>query len=65
MEEDKKRDYQAEYEKDKQRDKIYRVRVPLYKSKLLDEKLKKENKTYSSIALEAIEKFLKKKIKKL
>lgn len=61
MEEDKKRDYQAEYEKDKQRDKIYRVRVPLYKSKLLDEKLKKENKTYSSIALEAIEKFLKKK----
>lgn len=61
MEENKKRDYQAEYEKDKQRDKIYRVRVPLYKSKLLDEKLKKENKTYSSIALEAIEKFLKKK----
>lgn len=61
MEEDKKRNYQAEYEKDKQRDKIYRVRVPLYKSKLLDEKLKKENKTYSSIALEAIEKFLKKK----
>lgn len=61
MEENKKRDYQAEYEKDKQRDRIYRVRVPLYKSKLLDEKLKKENKTYSSIALEAIEKFLKKK----
>lgn len=61
MEEDKKRNYQAEYEKDKQRDKVYRVRVPLYKSKLLDEKLKKENKTYSSLALEAIEKYLKKR----
>lgn len=60
MEEDKKRNYQAEYEKDKQRDKIYRVRVPLYKSKLLDEKLEREKKTYSSLALEAIEKYLKK-----
>ena len=60
MENKKERNYQAEYEKDKQRDKIYRVRVPLYKSKILDEKLRKENKTYSSLALEAIEKYLKK-----
>lgn len=60
MENKKERNYQAEYEKDKQRDKIYRVRVPLYKAKILDEKLKKENKTYSSLALDAIEKYLKK-----
>lgn len=60
MENKKERNYQAEYEKDKQRDKIYRVRVPLDKAKILDEKLKNENKTYSSLALEAIEKYLKK-----
>lgn len=60
MDEDKKRDYKTEYEKDRKRDKTYRVRVPLYKAKALDEKLKKDNKTYSSIALEAIEKYLKK-----
>lgn len=60
MDEDKKRDYKAEYVKDRARDKVYRVRVPLYKAKALDEKLKKDNKTYSAIALEAIEKYLKK-----
>lgn len=60
MEEEKTRDYNKEYENDKKRDKRYTVRVPLYKAKLLNEKLKKENKTYSSLALEAIEKYLKK-----
>lgn len=60
MEEEKTRDYNKEYENDKKRDKRYTVRVPLYKAKILDEKLKKENKTYSSLALEAIEKYLKK-----
>lgn len=60
MDEDKKRNYNKEYENDKKRDKRYTVRVPLYKAKALDEKLKKDNKTYSSIALEAIEKYLKK-----
>lgn len=60
MKEEKERNYNKEYENDKKRDKRYTVRVPLYKAKILDEKLKKENKTYSSIALEAIEKYLKK-----
>jgi len=60
MGEEKERNYNKEYENDKKRDKRYTVRVPLYKAKILDEKLKKENKTYSSIALEAIEKYLKK-----
>lgn len=60
MGEDKERNYNKEYENDKKRDKRYTVRVPLYKAKILDEKLKKDNKTYSSIALEAIEKYLKK-----
>ena len=59
-EEEKTRNYNKEYENDKKRDKRYTVRVPLYKAKILDEKLKKENKTYSSLALEAIEKYLKK-----
>lgn len=60
MENDKTRNYNKEYENDKKRDKRYTVRVPLYKAKVLDEKLQKENKTYSSLALEAIEKYLKK-----
>ena len=60
MEKEKTRNYNKEYENDKKRDKRYTVRVPLYKAKILDEKLKKENKTYSSLALEAIEKYLKK-----
>ena len=40
--------------------KTYRVRVPMYMAKILDEKLKKENKKYSDIAREVIEKYLKK-----
>ena len=60
MKENNERNYNKEYENDKKRDKRYTVRVPLYKAKILDEKLKKENKTYSSLALEAIEKYLKK-----
>lgn len=60
MEEEKARNYNKEYENDKKRDKRYTVRVPLYKAKILDEKLKKESKTYSSLALDAIEKYLKK-----
>lgn len=60
MGDEKERNYNKEYENDKKRDKRYTVRVPLYKAIILDEKLKKENKTYSSIALEAIEKYLKK-----
>ena len=47
-------------EKKEPASKTYRVRVPLYMSKMLDEKLKRENKKYSTLAREAIEKYLKK-----
>lgn len=40
--------------------KTYRVRVPMYMSKILDEKLKANNKKYSDLAREAIEKYIKK-----
>ncbi len=48
-------------EKKEPASKTYRVRVPLYISKSLDEKLKKEGRTYSDVAREGIEKYLKKK----
>lgn len=56
-----KRNYTKEYENEKNSIKRYTVRVPLYKAQLLDEKLKRDNLTYSKIALEAIEKYLRKK----
>lgn len=55
-----KRDTKKEYERQKTINKRYVVKVPLYQARALDEKLKKENKTYSSLAIEAIEKYLKK-----
>lgn len=55
-----KRDYKREQEREKEIVKRYTVKVPKYMANALDEKLKKEGKTYSSIALEAIEKYLKK-----
>lgn len=39
--------------------KTYRVRVPTHISKLLDEKLKKDNLQYSKFARIAIDKYLK------
>ena len=60
MQEDKKRNYKHEQELEKKTIKRYTVKVPLYLANLLDEKLKKDKKTYSSLALEAIEKYLKK-----
>lgn len=54
------RNYQKEYENEKTKIKRYTIRVPLYLAKALDEKLTKEGKTYSKIAIEAIEKYLKK-----
>lgn len=61
MEKEKvKRDYKKEAERDKQLNKKYIVKVPIYQAKALDEKLKKESKTFSSLAREAIEKYLKK-----
>lgn len=55
-----KRNYKKEQEREKEIVKRYIVRVPKYMANALDEKLKKEDKTYSSIALEAIKKYLKK-----
>lgn len=55
-----KRDYKKEQEREKEIVKRYIVRVPKYMANALDEKLKKEGRTYSSVALEAIEKYLKK-----
>ena len=60
MDSKKQRNYNKEYENEKNTIKRYVVKVPKYMANALDEKLKKENKTYSSIALEAIEKYLKK-----
>ena len=54
------RDYKKESERSKQISKTYRVRVPAYMSKLLDEKLKKDGMTFSKLARNAIEKYLKK-----
>ena len=56
-----KRNYNNENDRQKELNKVYRVKVPLYMAKALDEKLKRESKTYSNIAREAIEKYLKKK----
>ena len=44
--------------------KTYRVRVPMYMANLLDNKLKRDGLTYSEIAREGIEKYLKKTQKK-
>lgn len=60
MQETNKRDYSKEYINEKNNIKRYVVKVPKYMANALDEKLKKEQKTYSSIAIEAIEKYLKK-----
>ncbi len=46
-------------EKKEPASKTYRVRVPTHISKLLDEKLKKENMQYSTLARKAIDKYLK------
>ena len=54
------RDYKKEQEREKKIVKRYIVRVPKYMANALDEKLKKDGRTYSSIAIEAIEKYLKK-----
>ena len=54
------RNIKKEYQRQKEINKRYVVKVPIYQAKALDEKLKKEHKTYTSLALEAIEKYLKK-----
>lgn len=55
-----KRDYNKEYQNEKEKIKRYTVRVPIYQAKALDEKLKKENKKYSEMMLQAIDKYIKK-----
>ena len=61
MEDKKQRDYKKEQEREKETIKRYTVKVPKYIANALDDKLKKDGITYSKIALEAIEKYLKKK----
>ena len=58
--EDKKRDYQKEYEATKNKNKFYGVKIPLFLAIPLEEKLKKDKKTFTSLVKEAIEKYLKK-----
>ena len=60
MEDKEARNIKKEYERQKEINKRYVVKVPKFMANALDEKLKKDNKTYSSLALEAIEKYLKK-----
>jgi predicted DNA-binding protein len=60
MNETAKRNYSKEYENAKNKNKIYSVKIPKYLSIPLDEKLERENKTFSSLVKEAIEKYLKK-----
>lgn len=57
---DNKRDYTKEQLRDKELNKRYTVKVPIHIAKSLDEKLKKENETYSKMALNAIIEYLKK-----
>ena len=55
-----KRNYKREQEREKEIVKRYTVKVPKYMANALDDKLKKEGRTNSSIAHEASEKYLKK-----
>ncbi|MBQ8299552.1 MAG: ribbon-helix-helix protein, CopG family [Clostridia bacterium] len=57
---EQRRDYKKELENEKKIIKRYTVKVPLYMAEAFDEKLKKENKTYTQVLREAIEKYLKK-----
>ena len=56
----KHRNYSREYANEKSSIKRYTIKIPLYLAEALDSKLKKEGRTYTSVAVEAIEKFLKK-----
>lgn len=55
------RNYKKENERQKELNKIYNVKVPHYIADALDKKLKEEHKSFKSLVLEAIEKYLKKK----
>ncbi len=60
MGEDKKRNYQKEYENERNKIKRYTVRVHKKVAEEFDEKLKKEGKKYSEFILQAIDKYIKK-----
>jgi len=60
METKKHRNYSREYANEKNSVKRYTIKIPLYLAEALDTKLKQEGRTYTSVAVEAIEKFLKK-----
>lgn len=58
--EDKKRDYNKEYKTMREKNKYYGVKIPNFLAIPLEEKLKKEGKTFTNLVKEAIEKYLKK-----
>ena len=55
-----KRDYKKETQRDKELNKRYFVRIPIYQAKELDKKLAEQGKTFSKFMRECIEKYLKK-----
>jgi len=56
----KKRDYKKESQRDRELNKRYSIRVPLYLAKAFEEKLEKDNKSITKFFHESIEKYLKK-----
>lgn len=62
--ENKQRDYNKEYQREKGTIKRYTVRVPLYMSKAFEEKAKNEglkpSKLITTLTIEALDKYIKK-----
>lgn len=58
--ENQKRDYKKESERDKELYKKYTFRVPKNLAKTFEEKLEKDQKSYTKFFNESIEKYLKK-----
>lgn len=55
-----KRDYKKEAQRDKELNKKYLIRVPIYLAKAFEEKLAKDKKGQTEFFHESIEKYLKK-----
>ena len=55
-----KRNYQKEYENERNKIKRYTVRVHRSVAEVFDDKLKKEGKKYSEFMLQAIDRYIKK-----
>lgn len=58
--EENKRDYAEEHRRNKEINKTYIVKIPLYMANVFDEKLKKDGLRFSDFVKNAIEKYLKK-----